>query len=214
MLFTVTSACVKYPYEKNPTQAAVVIDGEANVDGEISDEHLWLKPGAFEPGDKDGTFLVHGTQKPDIYDTPGSKKKKLNKNSGYGKFLKSFEEVAGLDVLESAQDPSRNKYEIWDVLFWEGMVLDVEMVDEPFDFKNDAGEQITGSSRQPYVRGYEGKSDGTSTPAAASTPASNNGSVDPKKFDSHLSYLEAYVAAGGDTGDEQASKTFYESARS
>lgn len=215
MVFTVASVKIDHPYEKNPTQAAVVLDGEAKVDDEISDEHLWLKPGQqFESGDSDGTFLVHQTQTPAVYDDPASKKKKINKNSAYGKFLASAIAVAGMDALAANQDPARAKYEIWDVKFWEGMVLDVEMVDEPFDFKNDAGEQVTGSSRQPYVRQILGTG-AAATPASSPTAtpaASANGAGDFTAHESYISFLEAHVGAGGAPGDEKslAAKAHFE----
>lgn len=212
---TVATSVIDHPYEKNPTQAAVVITGESKVEDDISDEHLWLKPGAFEPGDKEGTFLVHETQTPAVFE-PGSseKPKKINKNSAYGKFLNSVATAMGsFEALSANQDAAREKFQIWDVKFWEGLVLDIEMVDEPYDFKNkETGEQITGSTRQPYVRAILGAGT-TSAAAAPAAAASPNGAVDPATFDSHMSYLEAYAAAGGDTGDEAASKAFWQAAR-
>lgn len=226
---TVASAKVGTPYERNPTQSAVIIEGEADVDGEISDEHLWLKTGAFESGDKEGTFLVHETQDPSIYDDPTAKKKRINKSTGYGKFLGSAEESIGFDVLASLQDDSREKYQIWDVKFWEGLTLDVEVIDEPYDFVNkETNERVVGSSRQPYVRGLVEKGKGKSVgAAAASAPAeapastSTNGSISEaqakllaKSAGNHMAYLEAYVEAGGDPSDEMAKKPFYVEAKS
>lgn len=205
MILTVRTARAKYPWEKNPQQVGVVIEGEANVEGELSDEHLWLKPGStFEPGDKDGTFLVHEKQTPDVYDGNGTPKK-LNKNSAYGKFLNSITsaENGGFDKLEANQSPDRAKYQIWDLAMWDGMVLDIEMVEEPYSFKNDAGELIEGATRQPYIRAVLGKADGAATtPAASSAPASapsSNGTINPADFDSYMSYVEKFVQANGTT---------------
>lgn len=210
MVLTVASAKIDTPYEKNPTQIAVVLTGEADVDGEKSDEHLWMKPGTqFEPGDKDGSFLVHTTQKPDIFDDPSSKKKKINKNSSYGKFLSSAL-AADQAALEANQDPAREKFSIWDVKFWEGLVLDVEVVEEPYSFKDDAGELVEGKSRQPYVRAILGAGRAT---AAAAPAASANGTVDPKEFDSYMKYVEAYIKAGGSTSDDAAGEEHYKKAR-
>lgn len=216
--FTVTAVKVGYPYEKNPTQSAVVFDGESRIDDEINDEHLWLKAGTqFESGDQEGTFLVHQAQTPDNYDTRAEKPKKINKNSAYGKFLHSFLDVAGTGPLEQNQDPSRNKFEIWDVMFWQGMILDIEVVEEPYDFKSDSGEQVTGSSRQPYVRAFLGKSDGSvASVVSTSAGASTNGPVDEAKAmeiarlaPNFIKHLEAITEAGVDPSHEYAQNAFY-----
>lgn len=223
---TIHRARVEHPYEKNPSAAAVVMNVERNIDDEIEDDHLWLKVGAFEPGDAEGTFLLHDTQTPDIYDTPGSKKKKINNRSSYGKFLKSFEEVVGFGVLANNQAPDRAKYEIWDVLFWEGLILDVEMVEEEFevDDNDNPGQKKKVTSRQPYVRGFIGKADGTpaaaSAPAASAAPAANGsgGPIDETKATeiakgagSYVKYLETVTNAGVSETDRLASREFYTS---
>lgn len=215
--FTVSNARVKYPYEKNPTQAAVVIEGEQNIDGEIEDNHLWLKPGtAFEPGNEDGTFLVHQEQTPDVYDGGGPKPKKINKNSAYGKFLASALDVIGKDELAANQSSEQSKYQIWDVTFWEGLVLDIEVVDEPFDFKDSEGKDISGVSRQPYVRALVGKADvsgaATPTPEAQNAAPTQNGKPSPGDFPNALAYIEAVQKSGGDVSDVAALQAEWQTA--
>lgn len=205
--FTVTSARIKYPYEKNPTQPALVLDGEQNVDGEIEDQHIWLKAGEqFEPGDKEGTFWLHTKQTPDVFDTPGAKINKLNKNSGYGRFLNSLLTVAGTAPLEENQQSDRAKYQIWDVLFWEGMILDIKVEDEEYEFTvkdgPDKGKLIKGSKRQEYILGVVGKADvsgaTSTTPEDQSGAATSNGTLgDLASYDSHMAYMDAYVKANG-----------------
>jgi hypothetical protein len=213
--FTVSNSRAKYPYEKNPTQVAIVIEGEQNIDGEIEDNHLWLKPGtAFETGDEEGTFLVHQEQTPDVYDGGGPKPKKINKNSAYGKFLASAISVIGIDELAAHQEathPEQSKYQIWDVTFWEGLVLDIEVVDEPFDFTDDEGKEVKGVSRQPYVRALLGKADvstatgaATPTPEAQNTAPTQNGKPAPGDYPNALAYIEAVQKAGGDVSDVAA----------
>lgn len=213
-LLTIRTARIKTP--EGWSNDVVVFEGEQNVDGDISDGDLRLSVGQFEPGDAEGTFLVAATQRPEIFDTHYERIKKINKNSAYGRLLNSAFEV--MVPLEQNQKPERAKYEIWDLLMWEGLTVDVEMRERSFVYKEDVGAHKageSGSTRDAFVVGFVEGGAGAATPATTSTPAaSNNGSVDPKKFDSHLSYLEAYVAAGGDTGDEAASKTYYEAARS
>lgn len=222
--FTVRTAKIGKPYEKNPMQSALILEGEQNVDGEIEDQHIWLKAGeTFEPGDVEGTFWLHTQQTPDVFE-PGSatRPKKLNKNSGYGKFLNSVKvATGGFDVLGENQSPDRAKYEIWDVKFWEGLVLDIEVKDEPYSFTNKQGENIEGSKRQEYVVGVLGKADGSSTPAqgpnadATGQAASTNGSVDFTSYDSYIAFLEAHVEAGGSSSDEKAAaaKAHFEAAK-
>lgn len=217
--FTVASARIKYPYKNNPQQAALVLEGEQNVNGEIEDQHIWLKAGeTFEPGDKEGTFWIHTKQTPDVFEGGSERPKKLNKNSGYGKFLNSITtaENGGLDVLANNQSPDRAKYEIWDVLFWEGLVLDIEVKDEGYDFTNAQGEQVKGEKRQEYIVAVLGKGDGVAGASAeTSTPAaSSNGSVNPADFETHMSYVEAVIKSGGavsDAVDQETWKTARES---
>lgn len=223
--FTVQNAKVDNPYEKAPDVVAVVLDGERQIEGDDPEEdHLWLKPGAFEAGDKEGTFLVHETQSADIFDTRAERIKKINNKSGYGKFLGSIIDVAGIETLINNQDPARAKFEIWDVKMLEGLVLDIEMVEEKFDVKDKtSGEMVTVTSRVPYVRAVLGKSDASgataSTPEAQSSAASN-GKIDEagaaelaKGAKSFVKYLETLTEEHGvDAGHEWASKAFYDKA--
>lgn len=218
--FTVQKAVVGNPYEKNPEATAVVLDGERRIDDDIEQDHLWLKVGAFEKGDKEGTFLVHETQSADIFDTRAERIKKINNRSSYGKFLGSLIDVYGMDALAAHQDPSRAKYEIWDLSFLVGLVLDIEMVEEPYSFKNDAGEQIEGKSRQPYVRAVLSADGATAAPAAATSNGSSSGPVDEatatqmaKDSASFVKYLEAVTEKGVDPSHEFASNDFFVKAR-
>lgn len=202
-----------YPYEKNQSQCAVVMDGERRMeDGSVEDDHLWLKPGQqFEPGDKDGTFLVHQEQQPNVYEEGSEvKPKKINKNSGYGKFLNSVHEVTGSwGVLADNQTDDRAKFQIWDLLMWEGLEAEIEVRTEKFEFKNDAGEEIKGETRQPYVVAIypagssgEAASGATATTAEApSSAASSNGKPNPKDFSAPLDYISAVKDSGGDASD-------------
>lgn len=212
----VTSARIKTP--EGWSNDVVMLEGEQNEDGEISEGDLRLSVGSFEAGDKDGTFLVHETQQPDIFDTRAERIKKINKNSGYGRFLNSvFEVEGGKEALEGNQSPDRAKYEIWDLLFWEGLEIDVEMVERSFVYQ--AGHPKAGqpgTTRDAFVRGITGASGGSASAAPAA--ASSNGAVDEAKAteiakgsETYMKYLEAFAAAGGDTNSPAASKAFYES---
>lgn len=200
-LLSIRQARMKTPEGWN--NPVVVLEGEQNVDGEVEDGDVRLSVGAFEAGDKEGTFLVHETQNPSVYE-PGSsdKKKKINKNSQYGRFLESALQV-GQDVLENNQSPDREKYSIWDLLFWEGLTVDVEMIERKFTYQEGhpkAGEE--GTTRDAFVRGVFPTGEGatgatTSTTAAPNTAASTNGQApDPKAYDTHMEYVAAGVNAG------------------
>lgn len=219
--FTVRSAKFAFPYDKAPGTCALVLDGERDIDGQIDDDHLWIKPGeTFEPGDSEGTFALHTSQDPD---------KHFNKNSGLFKFLKSGFEIGLGEALQAAQDPDRAKYEEKDALMWVGFTLDIEMVEEEFTLKSgpEAGKVV--QSRQPRIRGFvapdgsSGASAAASGEASASTSekASTNGTfseeqakelaVNTPKF---MKYLETLVEEHGvDTGSPLAQKAFYEEAR-
>lgn len=217
MQFTINKARFAFPYEKRPEDCALVLDGERNIDGEVEDDHVWLKVGAFEPGDAEGTFIVHDTD-------PGNPRKKINKRSNYGKFLESAFEVNV--PLEEVQDAGRNEHEVRDALMWEGLILDIEYQEEKFTLTKgpDAGKEVT--SRQPYIRGYLGKSGATgaaetTTAGQSSAPASSNGAMSEEKATelakaatSHINFLENFQAAGGDVNSAMASKSWYEGARS
>lgn len=214
MWFHVNTARYKFPYENAPTACALVLDGERNIDGDISDDHIWLKTGAFEPGDAEGTFALHEDQNPSRH---------FNRNSGMGKWLASAGEVGLMEVLEKRQAPDRQQYEEKDALIWEGLDLEIEYVESTFKLRSgpDAGKEV--QSRQPYIRAF--KADGAasnSAPAAAeSSAASSNGTVTEdeakdiaKSSDSWIKYAEALTGKGLDPSHEYVQKGFYESARS
>lgn len=198
-LLTIRTARIKTP--EGWSNDVVVFEGEQNVDGDISDGDLRLSVGQFEPGDAEGTFLVAGTQRPEIFDTHYERIKKINKNSAYGRFLDSASAV--LVPLEQNQAADRAKYEIWDLLMWEGLTVDVEMRERTFVYKEDVGTHKageSGSTRDAFVVGYVEGGAGAVAPAA-STPAANNGSLDPASFDTHMSLIEAWVEAGKELAD-------------
>lgn len=108
-ILTVQTSRFGFPYEDNAEACCLVLGGERNIDGELDDGNLWLGVGAFEPGDKEGTFAIHESQ---------DATKHPNRNSKFFKFFKSALD-AGVP-LEEQQDAARVQYEEKDALVWEG----------------------------------------------------------------------------------------------
>lgn len=206
-LLTITRARMETP--EGWSNDSVVLKGEQNVDGELSDGDLRLSVGSFEKGDKDGTFLVHQTQRPEIFDTGYERKKKINKNSGYGRFLDS---ALGVVPLEENQAPDRAKFEIWDLLMWEGLTVDVEMRERTFTYqKGHEKEGQSGTARDAFVVGFVEAGGSATTSSAATSNGSSTGELgELASYESYMSYVEAATNAGQ---SDIASKADWEAAR-
>lgn len=206
---TVTGGKYGFPFPNAQQACALILEGEVNVDGDLSDGHLWLTCGDYEPGDAAGTFALHSTQDANRH---------FSQQSKIGKFIKSALECGA--PLEGNQAADRTEHEEKDALIWVGMILDIEEVPTEGTNKK-TGEAWQG--RQPYVRAFVGMAGDSGAPAisqATPTMTSTNGSKTDaaallaKASDSYLKYLEAVTSQlSVDPGDELAQQAFYESAR-
>lgn len=207
-----------YPYKNAAQAAALCLYGERMIDGEIDDGHLWLSVGAFEPGDKEGSFIIHETGREDRFPS---------QNSKFGKFLASANEVGLLDELENRQDPGRAALESRDALIWEDITLDIEEVVTPARKDEKSGEEFP-ASRQPLVRGFrlgrsfvteDGAAAASSTPAASTNGGGGSDELKDKAVelakssDDYMSYLEAAAPLGIEPGHPLADEMFFKGAR-
>lgn len=205
---SVTAGRFGFPFPNAPQACALILEGEQSVDGDLSDGHLWLTCGDYEPGDAEGSFALHSTQDPERH---------FSQQSKIGKFIKSALEV-GVPI-EDNQAPDRVIHEEKDALIWVGLVLDIEEVPTSGTNKK-TGEAWEG--RQPYVRTFIGK---TGDAATVVTPSHSTSSANGSKEDSarllakssasYITYLEAVTSQlGVDPGDSMATNDFYVTARS
>lgn len=206
---SVTKAHFGFPYPNAPQLCALVLDGEVSEpSGDLSDGHLWLTCGDYEPGDAEGSFALHSTQDPERH---------FSQQSKIGKFIKSALEV-GVPI-EDNQAADRVIHEEKDALIWVGLVLDIEEVPTSGTNKK-TGEAWEG--RQPYIRAFLGMAGtaGSVPPTATASSASSNGSKEDsakllaKASASYIVYLESVTSQlGVDPGDQMATEGFYTSAR-
>lgn len=221
-VITVREAFFGYPFDDNPDSFNFVLKGEQDVDGDLDDGELRMGAGTkFEPGDKEGTFA--------IYSAPterGAEKKKVSKQSKYGRFFLSALE-AGVPFNEEGVYPAGTPFAGQslvekDAKMWVGLKLRIHINEETFTLRQgpEKGKEV--QSRQPIITEFLGHADGTAAPAPVSGgAAAANGAVTAaratelaKANPEYIKYLEAITAEGVDPSDEMARPEYHTSARS
>lgn len=193
-----------------------LVEGELELpDGRLIDGDLRLGIGDFEPGDKEGTWLLHSSQNPD---------KHLSSQSGAMKFISSAIQ-AGVPLEERSRVMDGRDLEERDLKAWEGLRVRVTHVQE---MRRNPKTGVEKMGRQPLVTEYLGTVDAPKAPSggnATESPApaapSSNGSTEDKArllaraSGNYLEYLEKVTGQlGVDPSDDVAAEAFYTSAKS
>lgn len=194
-----------------------IIEGELELpDGNRTDGDIRLSVGDFEPGDKEGTWLLHSSQNPD---------KHLSSQSRAMKFISSAVNNAGVPLEERSRVVDGRDLEERDLAAWVG--LRVRVTHESVKTTNPKT-GVEGVGRQPLVTEYLGTVDSPKAPSggnATESPApaapSSNGSTEDKArllaraSGNYLEFLEKVTGQlGVDPSDDVAAEAFYTSAKS